>query len=228
MDNQKEIFSSEEHVAKAKPQKNKSPQKLTKVDKKKAIHENQKLKNDVDLDDNDLLNKIIGSDGKSTDEDDSQDNSEYISVDVDLLHELLDCPLCKEIAKKVKAIKYCLHRFCGECIDKWLENGNTECPTCKTDFVSQKALVRDHNRDKLVAVCFPDREEHEAQDEDTQLMSDKSLESLDKKPEDGDTSTPFVPSEEMLDRVSKQVADRISKYKRKHQQLPAIDEKKES
>eukprot|EP01053_Blabericola_migrator_P004213 Blabericola_migrator_1__4212@NODE_2292_length_2989_cov_175_469884_g1194_i1_p3_GENE_NODE_2292_length_2989_cov_175_469884_g1194_i1NODE_2292_length_2989_cov_175_469884_g1194_i1_p3_ORF_typecomplete_len116_score10_57zfC3HC4_2/PF13923_6/7_4e12zfC3HC4/PF00097_25/8_6e08zfRING_2/PF13639_6/1_1e06zfRING_6/PF14835_6/1_4e06zfRING_UBOX/PF13445_6/1_8e05zfC3HC4_3/PF13920_6/1_4e05zfC3HC4_4/PF15227_6/4_7e05zfRING_5/PF14634_6/6_9e03zfRING_5/PF14634_6/0_00013Ubox/PF04564_15/3e03Ubox/PF04564_15/0_00099zfNse/PF11789_ len=35
----------------------------------------------------------------------------------------LACPICMGICKEVMVVKDCSHRFCAECIQKWLRSG---------------------------------------------------------------------------------------------------------
>lgn len=44
----------------------------------------------------------------------------------------------------------CLHRFCGECINKCIRFGMKECPSCRKSIPSRRSLRRDTNFDQLV------------------------------------------------------------------------------
>ncbi|PWA74253.1 E3 ubiquitin-protein ligase RING1a [Artemisia annua] len=99
------------------------------------------------------------SDDEMTDEESSEeeddDDDEYINIDVNELRGNLTCKLCEGIIKHTKAIKNCLHRFCGACIDKWFNDGNKECPVCGSDCPNQHASLGDGIYDKIIAAFFP-------------------------------------------------------------------------
>lgn len=44
----------------------------------------------------------------------------------------LSCPICTGICKEVMVVKDCSHRFCGDCIQKWIRNGyeHDACALC--------------------------------------------------------------------------------------------------
>ena len=41
------------------------------------------------------------------------------------------CPVCLRILRKTEIVVECLHRFCGECIQKCLRVAKHECPSCR-------------------------------------------------------------------------------------------------
>ncbi|KAM7253529.1 hypothetical protein ACFE04_021683 [Oxalis oulophora] len=55
----------------------------------------------------------------------------------------------------------CLHRFCGECIDKSIRLGRKECPTCRSHLASRRSLRDDPNHDALVLALFGDIDKYE-------------------------------------------------------------------
>ncbi|XP_019431359.1 PREDICTED: putative E3 ubiquitin-protein ligase RING1a [Lupinus angustifolius] len=57
----------------------------------------------------------------------------------------------KYTIQKTKAIKECLHRFCGECIEKSMRLCNSECPICRTHYAGQSSLKDDVNYDALIS-----------------------------------------------------------------------------
>lgn len=63
----------------------------------------------------------------------------------------ITCPICLDILKQTMTIRECLHRFCSACINKVLEGGNKECPTCRRKLHSRRSLRPDLNFDNLVA-----------------------------------------------------------------------------
>jgi hypothetical protein len=47
-------------------------------------------------------------------------------------------------------VMVCLHRFCGECINKCIRMGMKECPNCRKSIPSRRSLRRDTNFDHIV------------------------------------------------------------------------------
>ncbi len=55
------------------------------------------------------------------------------------------CVICLQYMDDPMIVMDCLHRFCGECIQKCLRFGNQkrECPTCRAPIPSRRSLRRD-------------------------------------------------------------------------------------
>ena len=50
----------------------------------------------------------------------------------------------------------CMHRFCQECIEKYLRLGQKECPKCRVKVSSRRALRPDPAFDKIIQKFYPD------------------------------------------------------------------------
>eukprot|EP00593_Proboscia_inermis_P017188 CAMPEP_0171308154 /NCGR_PEP_ID=MMETSP0816-20121228/18279_1 /TAXON_ID=420281 /ORGANISM="Proboscia inermis, Strain CCAP1064/1" /LENGTH=258 /DNA_ID=CAMNT_0011790865 /DNA_START=107 /DNA_END=883 /DNA_ORIENTATION=+ len=59
----------------------------------------------------------------------------------------------------------CLHRFCGQCIQKCLRLGKKECPSCRIHIPSRRSLRPDPNFDELIGQIYGDIDAVEQQDE---------------------------------------------------------------
>ncbi|KAM7275770.1 hypothetical protein ACFE04_017636 [Oxalis oulophora] len=68
------------------------------------------------------------------------------------------------IIRKTKTAMECLHRFCGECIDKSIRLGRKECPTCRSHLASRRSLRDDPNHDALVLALFGDIDKYEEEE----------------------------------------------------------------
>lgn len=55
----------------------------------------------------------------------------------------------------------CLHRFCGECIQKCLRLGKKECPSCRIHIPTRRSLRPDPTFDTLIQKIYGDLEELE-------------------------------------------------------------------
>ena len=59
------------------------------------------------------------------------DKKETMSIDPSLLNAELRCPICLSLMNKTVLVMVCMHRFCAECIERCLRQGNKECPSCR-------------------------------------------------------------------------------------------------
>lgn len=80
------------------------------------------------------------------------------------LNSNLTCPICLGLINQTMVVMECLHRFCGDCIQKCLRLAIKECPSCRIHIPSKRALRRDLNFDALIATIYPDRQEFEQQE----------------------------------------------------------------
>ncbi|KAJ9562934.1 hypothetical protein OSB04_008094 [Centaurea solstitialis] len=72
------------------------------------------------------------------------------------------------ILKETKTFNDCLHRFCGECINKAL-NSRKGCPSCRKSYGTNRVLRDDPNMDSIIALVFGDLSKYEAENNrDTQ------------------------------------------------------------
>jgi len=77
----------------------------------------------------------------------------------------LTCPVCLRLLTKTEIVMECLHRFCGECIQKCLRVGKNECPSCRIHVPSRRSLRPDPNFDALIARIYPDIDAFERYEE---------------------------------------------------------------
>jgi len=66
------------------------------------------------------------------------------------LNSLFQCPICLGYMKKTFIVMECLHRFCGECIQKCLRIGKKECPSCRVHIPSRRSLRPDYGFDLII------------------------------------------------------------------------------
>lgn len=78
------------------------------------------------------------------------------TLPVRVLNAELTCPICLGVIRSTMVVMECLHRFCGECIQKCLRVGNKECPSCRIHIPSKRSLRRDDNFDALIGKIYPD------------------------------------------------------------------------
>ena len=65
-----------------------------------------------------------------------------VTLAVRTLNQELTCPVCLGIMQETKVVIQCMHRFCGECIEKCLRQGKAECPSCRVHVGSRRSLAR--------------------------------------------------------------------------------------
>jgi len=79
----------------------------------------------------------------------------------------LRCPICLMYLKNTHIVMLCLHRFCGDCIQKSIRIGKKECPSCRIHIPSRRSLRPDPNFDALLVTLYGDLdklEENEAKE----------------------------------------------------------------
>ncbi|KAJ1613378.1 RING finger containing protein [Cryptosporidium canis] len=77
------------------------------------------------------------------------------------LYSDFNCLICFRILQRTMVVKDCLHRFCGECIEKCVRIGLRECPQCRLHIASRRSLRSDSIMDTLTHRLFPDASEFE-------------------------------------------------------------------
>ena len=68
------------------------------------------------------------------------------------------CPICLSYMKKTYIVMECLHRFCGDCIQKCLRMGMKECPSCRVHIPSRRSLRPDRTYDSIMEGIYGDIE----------------------------------------------------------------------
>jgi len=86
----------------------------------------------------------------------SGENSTLMKLPLKKLNSEFHCPICLEYMKKTQIVMECLHRFCGNCIEKCLRLGKKECPSCRIHIPSRRSLRPDTNFDNLLASIYGD------------------------------------------------------------------------
>jgi len=61
----------------------------------------------------------------------------------------LTCPICLSVLSTTVTAP-CLHRFCQDCIEKWLRVGKPNCPECKAAIPSRRSFKRDVRVDEII------------------------------------------------------------------------------
>ena len=61
----------------------------------------------------------------------------------------LHCAVCLNVLDRTVAAP-CMHRFCQECIEKWLRVGRRDCPECKRHVHSRRSFKRDERIDAMI------------------------------------------------------------------------------
>ncbi|CUV07734.1 unnamed protein product [Cryptosporidium hominis] len=77
------------------------------------------------------------------------------------LYSDFNCLICFRILQRTMVVKDCLHRFCGECIEKCVRIGLRECPQCRLHIASRRSLRNDSIMDTLTLRLFPEASEFE-------------------------------------------------------------------
>eukprot|EP01122_Echinamoeba_exundans_P012415 TRINITY_DN5179_c0_g1_i2.p2 TRINITY_DN5179_c0_g1~~TRINITY_DN5179_c0_g1_i2.p2 ORF type:complete len:381 (-),score=38.78 TRINITY_DN5179_c0_g1_i2:1373-2515(-) len=65
------------------------------------------------------------------------------------------CPLCEGALVKTMTAMECLHRFCNDCISKYIRIGRKECPVCFVKLSSMRVLRPDVAFDGMIQTIFP-------------------------------------------------------------------------
>uniref|UniRef100_A0A7S2UQJ8 RING-type E3 ubiquitin transferase n=1 Tax=Attheya septentrionalis TaxID=420275 RepID=A0A7S2UQJ8_9STRA len=95
----------------------------------------------------------------------NRDNDAIIKIPLKVLSAEFQCPICLGYMKKTCIVMECLHRFCGECIQKCLRVGKKECPSCRVHIPSRRNLRPDHGFDNLIQNIYGDITALEKQEE---------------------------------------------------------------
>ncbi|CAH8313454.1 unnamed protein product [Eruca vesicaria subsp. sativa] len=99
----------------------------------------------------------------STSEEESE--LEFVEdVELEDIRKHVQCPICLGIIRKTRTVMGCLHRFCQECIDKSMRQGNHECPACRKHCASRRSTRPDPLFDAFIAATFGNIDSYEEQD----------------------------------------------------------------
>ncbi|CAF0841559.1 unnamed protein product [Adineta steineri] len=78
------------------------------------------------------------------------DDNRIQCVPIDPVLKSLACPICLDLLNRTMVTTTCLHRFCADCIHRWLKSENKVCPTCRKVLKSKRYLRSDVRTDSLV------------------------------------------------------------------------------
>ncbi|CAF1414004.1 unnamed protein product [Rotaria sp. Silwood1] len=78
------------------------------------------------------------------------DDDHIQCIPADPILKSLSCPICLDLFNKTMVTTTCLHRFCADCIHRWLKSENKVCPTCRKILKSKRYLRSDDRTDSLV------------------------------------------------------------------------------
>merc|ERR1712127_258666 len=82
------------------------------------------------------------------------DASIRIGLPLKVLMSEFQCPICLGYMKKTAIVMECLHRFCGECIQKYLRLGKKECPSCRIHIPTRRSLRPDPTFDSIIECIY--------------------------------------------------------------------------
>lgn len=85
-------------------------------------------------------------------------------VSLESIHDEVKCPICLGIISNTRTFMECLHRFCAECIEKYIRVRKKECPQCRMHCSSKRSLRPDKRFDSLINALYPDRQTIELQE----------------------------------------------------------------
>lgn len=112
------------------------------------------------------------------------------------LYSDFNCLICFRILQRTMVVKDCLHRFCGECIEKCVRIGLRECPQCRLHIASRRSLRSDSIMDTLTLRLFPEAGEFERRHQEILISSNlKQFKSVLETQKSSDDSASKAPRE---------------------------------
>ncbi|WVZ26691.1 hypothetical protein V8G54_005235 [Vigna mungo] len=78
-------------------------------------------------------------------------DKEYMAMDLSILK----CGICRGFIQNTRTLMECFHKFCQECIEKYMRLGVNECPVCHVHVASQLSLKEDPQYDAIVSAIVP-------------------------------------------------------------------------
>mmetsp|Transcript_35414 Transcript_35414/g.84570 ORF Transcript_35414/g.84570 Transcript_35414/m.84570 type:complete len:286 (+) Transcript_35414:46-903(+) len=94
------------------------------------------------------------------------DPSSTIRLDINDINAAFQCPICLGYIKNCRTVMECLHRFCEDCIEKYIRLGKKECPQCRKPVPSRRSLRTDKSFDALMRSIHGDVDEIEKYQEE--------------------------------------------------------------
>ncbi|CAL8466322.1 g5858 [Coccomyxa elongata] len=91
-------------------------------------------------------------------------DSRLMSIDLTCLEAETRCAVCLGIVKNCRLVSGCMHRFCADCIEKWLRVASEpSCPQCREQMQSRRDCKRDSRFDRLLKLLYDNISSYEAQ-----------------------------------------------------------------
>ncbi|EIE19839.1 hypothetical protein COCSUDRAFT_58076 [Coccomyxa subellipsoidea C-169] len=87
-----------------------------------------------------------------------------MDIDLSSLEAETRCSVCLGIVKSCRLVSGCMHRFCADCIEKWLRVASEpSCPQCRVQMQSRRDCKRDVRFDRLLKLLYTNLRSYEAQ-----------------------------------------------------------------
>ncbi|DBB18230.1 TPA: hypothetical protein ACH3X3_003196 [Trebouxia sp. C0006] len=91
-------------------------------------------------------------------------NNGLIAINLSDLEAETRCPVCLGVIKNARLVSGCMHRFCAECIEKWLRVcRENNCPQCRMPMQSRRDCKKDGKYDRLLRLLYDDIEKYETE-----------------------------------------------------------------
>ncbi|BDA51323.1 probable E3 ubiquitin-protein ligase RING1 at N-terminal half [Coccomyxa sp. Obi] len=91
-------------------------------------------------------------------------DSRLMDIDLSSLEAETRCAVCLGIVKNCRLVSGCMHRFCADCIEKWLRVASEpSCPQCREQMQSRRDCKRDSRFDRLLTLLYENISSYEAQ-----------------------------------------------------------------
>ena len=65
------------------------------------------------------------------------DNAGEELVSIKTFKDLFMCPICFNLLKNPEAVRYCMHKFCRDCVTE-LSKSSRQCPQCRVQLGSRR------------------------------------------------------------------------------------------
>lgn len=97
---------------------------------------------------------------------DNNGTRNFITIDSKAFQDDLKCPICLDEIDGTWTVMACLHRFCGECLHRYLRMNKTfhECPNCRTKIASRRSSNPDATFDEIVNLIANKADRDDRQD----------------------------------------------------------------
>lgn len=93
-----------------------------------------------------------------------EDNNGLMAINLSNLEAETRCPVCLGVIKNARLVSGCMHRFCAECIEKWLRVcRENNCPQCRMPMQSRRDCKKDGKYDRLLRLLYDDIEKYETE-----------------------------------------------------------------